>query len=83
MLNTKVKDKVLLYASISQNLQQLSKYVGKDTSELVVASAILTMSRKNILDKEIAKRLLQDTKLVNFIDMPFNSKHIVNYNIIK
>lgn len=82
-MNNKVKEKVLEYAKISQDLKQLTKMIGKDANEMLVATTLLTLARKGIVEKQVAKRLLADTPSVNFIDIPFNAKHISNYSIIK
>lgn len=66
----RTQELVLKYANVMKDTNDIAKVV--KLNNLKVQSIIMTMARKNLIDKDKAKALLKDTNMVKFIDIPIS-----------
>ncbi len=72
---TKTESLMLKYANILTSREEIGKAMGKEweKADLKIASTIVTLARKNQLDKIKAKNLVKGMPMEKFIDMPMGS----------
>lgn len=78
---SRYQENILKYANVMKDTKDIANITKE--SEMKVQSTIVTLARKGNLNKDKAKALLKNTKMVKFVDMPIKgglSKPLPNTN---
>lgn len=71
MIN-KNQENILKYVNVVNNINELSKITKIENKK--IESSILTLARKQLINKDKASQLLKDSPLIKLLEIPFNSQ---------
>ena len=70
------QENIVNMANISQDLKTLSKMLGGEYTEIKVATTILNLARKNLINKDLAKKMLKGTTQEKHLNYEFKTNLI-------
>ena len=71
MAITKLQENILRYIEISKDLESLTKTLKTDYPELRIASEVVTMARKSLIEKNLAMRFVKDMPIAKLLSYEF------------
>ena len=74
MTMTKLQENILRYIEVSKDLESLTKVLKTDYPELRVASEIVAMARKSLIEKNLAMRFVKDMPMAKFLSYEFEPR---------